>query len=74
MTKALSILRRETEQSSTVVEQFRTSPELICGIELDAQSMRITWSLDSYLDSLEEDLSKMLERRAAEELEVREEG
>jgi F-type H+-transporting ATPase subunit b len=54
--------------------QFKTSPELISGIELDAQGMRITWSLDSYLDGLEEHLSKMLERRAAEELEVREEG
>ncbi len=52
--------------------QFKTSPDLICGVELDAQGMRITWSLDSYLDSLEEDLSKMLESRAAEELEVKE--
>ncbi len=54
--------------------QFKTSPDLICGVELDAYGMRITWSLDSYLDSLEEDLSKMLERRAAEELEVKEGG
>ncbi len=54
--------------------QFKTSPDLICGVELDAYGMRITWSLDSYLDSLEEDLSKMLERRAAEGLEVKERG
>ncbi len=54
--------------------QFKTSPDLICGVELDAQGMRITWNLDSYLDSLEEDLSRMLERKAAEELEVKEGG
>jgi F-type H+-transporting ATPase subunit b len=53
--------------------QFKTSPDLICGVELDAQGMRITWGLDSYLDSLEGDLSKMLERGAAEKLEVKEE-
>ncbi len=54
--------------------QFKTSPDLICGIELDAQGIRITWSLDSYLDNLEEDISRAFELRAAEELEVKEEG
>jgi F-type H+-transporting ATPase subunit b len=53
--------------------QFKTSPDLICGVELEAQGKRITWSLDSYLDSLEEDLSKMLEGRSLGELEVKEE-
>jgi len=53
--------------------QFKVSPELICGVELDAQDMRITWNLDGYLDSLEEYLSRALEPGAIKELEVKEE-
>jgi F-type H+-transporting ATPase subunit b len=64
----------QEQLNSDIRLQFKTSPDLICGIELDAQGMRIGWSLDSYLDSLEEDVSKALERRAAEELKVKEEG
>jgi F-type H+-transporting ATPase subunit b len=60
--------------NSDVNLQFKTSPELICGIELDAYGMRITWGLDSYLDSLEENLSMMLERKVSEEPEVNEKG
>ena len=54
--------------------EFKISPELICGVELDAQDMRITWNLDSYLDSLEEDLSGALEPESIKELAVKGEG
>ncbi len=59
---------QETLQGQTGVNamiRFLNSPDLICGVELDARGMRITWSLDGYLDALEEDLSRMLEHRAA---------
>jgi F-type H+-transporting ATPase subunit b len=35
------------------------SPDLISGIELSAQDLRISWSVGSYLDSLEDELSMM---------------
>ncbi|VVB85331.1 ATP synthase subunit b [uncultured archaeon] len=50
--------------------RFMTSPDLVCGIELDAGGMRIKWSLGSYLDALEEDISRELEQRAAEGVKV----
>ncbi len=54
-------------QVGDIRTQFSTAPELICGIELSAHDIRITWSLAGYLDALEEDLSKVLERKAVEE-------
>lgn len=36
------------------------SPDLISGIELSAQDLRISWSIGSYLDSLEDELSRMI--------------
>ena len=60
--------------NSDVKLQFKISPELICGVELDAYDMRITWNLDSYLDSLEEYLSRVLEPGSIKELEVKEKG
>lgn len=35
------------------------SPDLISGIELNASDLRISWSIGSYLDSLEDELSRM---------------
>lgn len=46
---------------------FETSSRLICGIELHAQDRRISWSLNGYLEDLEEDLSRAIEQRAVEE-------
>ncbi len=51
--------------------QFRMTPDLICGVELEAGGRRIIWSLNSYLDTLEEDLSRVL--AAAEEIGIKEE-
>lgn len=54
--------------------QFRTEPGLICGIELLTQDRRIAWSLDSYLDKIEEDISGTLEQKVTEDGERKREG
>lgn len=46
-----SSLRQQLGDSVEV--RFITAPELICGIELRAQSHRIVWNLDSYLEGAE---------------------
>lgn len=40
---------------------YLLSPDLISGIELSASDLRISWSIGSYLDLLEEELSRMLQ-------------
>jgi F-type H+-transporting ATPase subunit b len=42
---------------------FHESSDLLCGIELRAGGKKITWSLDSYIDGLEEKMSEELTRR-----------
>ncbi len=44
--------------------QFRQDPDLICGIELRAQSQRLFWSVDSYLTGLEDRVFQALEESA----------
>lgn len=48
---------------------FNTQPNLIAGIELVAAGHKVAWSLDSYLDSLEEALSDQLTQARIEEVE-----
>ena len=38
--------------------QYEIAPELICGVEMSAHDTRIAWSIASYLNALEADLSK----------------
>jgi F-type H+-transporting ATPase subunit b len=52
---------------------FKTQPDLIAGIELVAAGHKVAWSLDSYLDSLEEVLSDLLTQAKIEEVEKSEE-
>jgi F-type H+-transporting ATPase subunit b len=47
---------------------FKTNPDLIAGIELVAAGHKVAWSLDSYLDSLEEALSDLLTQAKIEEV------
>jgi len=47
--------------------QFETSPQPICGLELTSGSQKLAWSLDSYLDDLEEKLRQALESLPASE-------
>jgi F-type H+-transporting ATPase subunit b len=41
---------------------YETTPEMILGIELQVQSRKIAWSLEGYLESLEENVSEAFER------------
>jgi F-type H+-transporting ATPase subunit b len=41
--------------------QFKTSPDLISGIELKANGHKLAWSLDNYLAALEENLAHVLD-------------
>lgn len=59
--------------SDNIKVEFATSKELICGIELRIQSQRFTWSLDSYLTSLEENLFQSLEENAVQHAQSRNE-
>ena len=36
--------------------QYQTSSELISGIEIDAESYRLSWNIESYLDTLKENI------------------
>lgn len=51
---------------------FRTSADLLCGVELNVAGQKIAWSVDSYLAALEESVVEALEREAAEEREIEE--
>ncbi len=49
---------------------FREDEELLCGVSLNVGGVKVAWSLDSYLDSLEEAMTEELERETAEEREA----
>ncbi|MDI6854205.1 MAG: F0F1 ATP synthase subunit delta [Deltaproteobacteria bacterium] len=53
------ILRRHS--GNNIKLNYRVSPEVISGIELKIPGHKIAWSLDHYLESLEEDLRSALE-------------
>lgn len=46
---------------------FTTAPEVMCGIELRAGGRKLSWSLDSYLDDLEEELAELVAREVEED-------
>jgi len=39
---------------------FETDPDLACGVVLEAGSRRVSWTLDSYLDALDSEISEAL--------------
>jgi F-type H+-transporting ATPase subunit b len=41
----------------------KTDPNLICGLELDAGDYSLAWSIDSYLDDIEKEIIKELDRK-----------
>lgn len=41
--------------------KFETDPDLACGIVLEAGSRRLSWTLDSYLDALDSEISEALD-------------
>ncbi len=65
--KLQETLRQRT--GAEVEIQYQVAPDLISGIELSTKNMKISWSIDSYLDDLVADLSRTLDQRIAEEKE-----
>jgi F-type H+-transporting ATPase subunit b len=45
---------------------FEISPEAICGIELRAPDYKVAWSLDSYLETLDEIVSEIFQEQVSE--------
>jgi F-type H+-transporting ATPase subunit b len=43
--------------------KFEVEEDLICGIVLSAKNVEISWSIAGYLESLEADFSRWLEKR-----------
>jgi hypothetical protein len=41
-------------------------PEVVCGIELKLAGKKISWSLASYLEAMQENLSEALQTRVQE--------
>lgn len=58
-----ALLRREL--GNDIALRFATSPELVCGIELRAGSHRLAWSVDAWLETLEERIFDALDGSAA---------
>jgi len=56
------IVRNQTGMD--VKMQFGILPELICGVEMSTHDTRIGWSIASYLNTLEADLSEALEPKS----------
>lgn len=53
---------------------FETAPDVLCGIELRAGGHKVAWSVASYLDDLESELTAALQTRLAESAPVRAEA
>ncbi|CAN5541580.1 ATP synthase subunit B [soil metagenome] len=51
--------------------QFKTTPEIISGIELSTNGYKLSWSFSAYLNSLEKDISKTMKENAKPEPETK---
>jgi len=58
----IHVLRENLDRlfGETLDVVFKTDEQLVCGISLIAPTRKITWSIDAYLDDIQEDLSKLL--------------
>lgn len=54
--------------------RFETVPEVMCGIELQSDGRKIAWSLEHYLETLEESLATAFEEETAEATDVNKAG
>lgn len=69
VTTAFQITEKQENQIRQTVEEgmghnteidFEVDPSLVCGIEVKVPGHKISWSLSSYLDSLQEGLFKLI--------------
>jgi F-type H+-transporting ATPase subunit b len=51
--------------------QFKTTPEIISGIELSTNGYKLSWSFSAYLNSVEKDISKTMKENAKPEPETK---
>jgi len=42
--------------------KFETAPDLVSGIELTTNGLKVAWSIENYLKSLEKDMNELLEK------------
>lgn len=56
-------LREQLQLDNSVDVRFTTVPELVCGIEMRANSHRLVWNVDSYLEGLEARVFEVLDER-----------
>ena len=52
-------------RSEQTAIEFKAAPEIIGGIELNANGYKLSWSISAYLDSLQNSLSNTLKDTAA---------
>lgn len=58
----------------SVEVRFEAAPELICGIELNANDRKIAWNLEDYLDNIEQQMAEVLDQNVASTPETPEEA
>jgi F-type H+-transporting ATPase subunit b len=63
--KIQEIVSDQTGEDTKI--QYKIAPELICGIEMSGHDTRIAWSISSYLNTLEADLSEVIAQSAVGE-------
>lgn len=59
--KEIIIYKLKSLLQNEIKVNFKESKDLICGIELRAEGKKISWSVESYLNSLENNLQKLFE-------------
>lgn len=75
-------LKQQTEIKHVVKEilgskahfEFKTTPELISGIELSAKGFKLAWSISAYLNSLEKSISKTVKEKSKAESEKKQDA
>ena len=50
--------------SADVHVRFETAPSLVCGIELVTSGLKVGWSIDGYLQSMEAAVTSVLQEQA----------
>ncbi len=68
--------KQQTEIKSSVKEivgakahfEFKVTPDLISGIELNANGYKLAWSISEYLSSLEKSISETIQEKTKKEL------
>ena len=52
--------------SSRATVSFKRDPDIICGIELKSEGLKLSWNIAEYMDSLRDSLSQALDEETAD--------